>query len=57
MKPPHLLDTDDFGYVSKAADLYEGDETRWKNLVYPDDFSDRAAWQGPARAAARRRPR
>ncbi|MFI2289928.1 serine/threonine-protein kinase [Streptomyces niveus] len=42
VKPPHLLDTDDFGYVSKAADLYEGDETRWKNLVYPDDFSDRA---------------
>ncbi|MFD4112237.1 serine/threonine-protein kinase [Streptomyces niveus] len=42
VKPPHLLDTDDFGYVSKATDLYEGDETRWKNLVYPDDFSDRA---------------
>ncbi|MEV8340569.1 serine/threonine-protein kinase [Streptomyces niveus] len=42
VKPPHLLDTDDFGYVSKATDLYEGDETRWKNLLYPDDFSDRA---------------
>lgn len=42
VKPPHLLDANEFGYVSKAADLYEGDETEWKDLIYPDDFSARA---------------
>lgn len=42
VKPPHRLDAEQFGYVSKAADLYEGDETEWRNLIYPDDFSQRA---------------
>lgn len=53
VKPPHRLDadgrpttsgenSDQFGAVSKAADLYEGDETQWTFLTYPDDFSSRA---------------
>ncbi|WP_381796678.1 protein kinase [Streptomyces niveus] len=53
VKPPHRLDadgrpttsglnSDQFGSVSKAADLYEGDETQWTFLTYPDDFSSRA---------------
>lgn len=57
MKPPHRLDatgrpttsdenTDQFGAVSEAADLYEGDETEWIYLTYPDDFSSRADGDG-----------
>ncbi|WP_405821152.1 serine/threonine-protein kinase [Streptomyces sp. NBC_00838] len=53
VKPPHRLDADGrpttsgansdrFGSVSRAADLYEGDETQWTYLTYPDDFSSRA---------------
>ncbi|WP_405615871.1 serine/threonine protein kinase [Streptomyces sp. NBC_01511] len=57
VKPPHRLDatgrpttsdenTDQFGAVSEAADLYEGDETEWIYLTYPDDFSSRADGDG-----------
>ncbi|GGK19285.1 hypothetical protein GCM10011583_58910 [Streptomyces camponoticapitis] len=53
IKPPRRLDangrpgtsdqnSDRFGFVSRAADLYEGDETDWTFLTYPDDFSFRA---------------
>lgn len=53
VKPPHRLDangrpttsdenSDQFGAVSEAADQYEGDETEWKDLTYPDDFFSRA---------------
>ncbi|MET4927395.1 serine/threonine-protein kinase [Streptomyces sp. PSRA5] len=57
VKPPHRLDgngrpgasdenSDQFGFVSRAADLYEGDETEWKYLTYPDDFSFRTGGGG-----------
>ncbi|MFD0271906.1 serine/threonine-protein kinase [Streptomyces sp. NPDC127106] len=49
VKPQHEVDgsgrstktTDNrqLGFVAKARDLYEGDETKWKFVTYPDDFS------------------
>ncbi|MFD3519168.1 serine/threonine-protein kinase [Streptomyces sp. NPDC058653] len=53
VKPPHRIDangrpgtsdqvSDQFGFIGRAADLYEGDETEWTFLTYPDDFSFRA---------------
>ncbi|MGW5342526.1 serine/threonine-protein kinase [Streptomyces sp. NPDC004050] len=49
VKPQHEVDpggrstavTDNrqLGFVAKARDLYEGDETQWKYALYPDDFS------------------
>ncbi|MGP9019547.1 serine/threonine-protein kinase [Streptomyces sp. BR1] len=51
VKPPHEVDADgnptsrtpnrQLGFVSKAADLYAGNQTEWKYLTYPDDFSYR----------------
>ncbi|NXY98262.1 hypothetical protein HYE82_28610, partial [Streptomyces sp. BR123] len=49
VKPQHEVDaggrsteaTDNrqLGFVARARDLYEGDETQWKYALYPDDFS------------------
>ncbi|MFE2478571.1 protein kinase [Streptomyces sp. NPDC059389] len=34
-----VADNRQLGFVAKARDLYEGDESDWKYAVYPDDFS------------------
>ena len=49
------LNNTDLGYQSKVQDLYAGDETEWKYLTYPDDFTERTAdgKTGPALATER----